>query len=258
MGFLDFGILDIIDIVLVAILLYQLYQLVKGTVAINILIGVTAIYLLWKIVEALKMELLSEILGQFIGVGMIALIIVFQQELRKFLLMVGNRSFSSRKNLLRQLLNFSRKTDEHKVNVNTIVEAARDMAKERTGTLMVITRNSELNQISDTGDRIEAGLSKWLLESIFSKNSPLHDGAVIIRGSKIVAARTVLPTTERHDVPAHFGMRHRAALGVSEQSDALVVVVSEETGKISYAASGDLLVNLEPMELREQLEKDLI
>ena len=140
MGFLDFGILDIIDIVLVAILLYQLYQLVKGTVAINILIGVTAIYLLWKIVEALKMELLSEILGQFIGVGMIALIIVFQQELRKFLLMVGNRSFSSRKNLLRQLLNFSRKTDEHKVNVNTIVEAARDMAKERTGTLMVITQ----------------------------------------------------------------------------------------------------------------------
>ena len=122
---------------------------------------------------------------------------------------------------------------------------------------MVITRNSELNQVSDSGDRIEAGLSKRLLESIFAKNSPLHDGAVIIRDDKIIAARAVLPTTERNDVPAHFGMRHRAALGVSEQSDALVVIVSEETGKISYAVGGDLRVNLEPMELQKQLEKDL-
>lgn len=257
MSFIDFGILDIIDIVLVAILLYQLYQLVKGTVAINILIGVTAIYLLWKIVEALKMELLSEILGQFIGVGVIALIIVFQQELRKFLLMIGTTSFSSRRNILRQIANFNRETAEHNVNVDAIVEAAKDMAAEKTGALMVITRNSELHQISETGDRIEAELSKRLLESIFAKHSPLHDGAVIIRDDKIITARAVLPTTERNDVPPHFGMRHRAALGVSEQSDAVVVVVSEETGKISYAVSGDLRVNLEPMELQKQLEKDL-
>jgi len=256
-SFLDFGILDIIDIVLVAILLYQLYQLVKGTVAINILIGVTAIYLLWKIVEALKMELLSEILGQFIGVGVIALIIVFQQELRKFLLMIGTTSFSSRRNILRQIANFNRETEEHNINIDAIVEAAKDMASEKTGALMVITRNSELNQISDTGDRIEAELSKRLLESIFSKHSPLHDGAVIIRDDKIIAARAVLPSTERNNVPPHFGMRHRAALGVSEQSDALVVIVSEETGKISYAVAGDLRVNLEPMELQKQLEKDL-
>ncbi len=257
MNFIDFGILDIIDIVLVAILLYQLYQLVKGTVAINILIGVTAIYLLWKIVEALKMELLSEILGQFIGVGVIALIIVFQQELRRFLLMIGTTSFSSRRNIMRQIANFNRETEDHTVDVDAIVEASKDMAAEKTGALMVITRNSELNQVSDSGDRIEAGLSKRLLESIFAKNSPLHDGAVIIRDDKIIAARAVLPTTERNDVPAHFGMRHRAALGVSEQSDALVVIVSEETGKISYAVGGDLRVNLEPMELQKQLEKDL-
>ena len=257
MRFIDFGILDIIDIVLVAILLYQLYQLVKGTVAINILIGVTAIYLLWKIVEALKMELLSEILGQFIGVGVIALIIVFQQELRRFLLMIGTTSFSSRRNIMRQIANFNRETEDHTVDVDAIVEASKDMAAEKTGALMVITRNSELNQVSDSGDRIEAGLSKRLLESIFAKNSPLHDGAVIIRDDKIIAARAVLPTTERNDVPAHFGMRHRAALGVSEQSDALVVIVSEETGKISYAVGGDLRVNLEPMELQKQLEKDL-
>ncbi|QTN39390.1 TIGR00159 family protein [Cryomorphaceae bacterium] len=257
MSFIDFGILDIIDIVLVAILLYQLYQLVKGTVAINILIGVTAIYLLWKIVEALKMELLSEILGQFIGVGVIALIIVFQQELRRFLLMIGTTSFSSRRNIMRQIANFNRETEDHTVDVDAIVEASKDMAAEKTGALMVITRNSELNQVSDSGDRIEAGLSKRLLESIFAKNSPLHDGAVIIRDDKIIAARAVLPTTERNDVPAHFGMRHRAALGVSEQSDALVVIVSEETGKISYAVGGDLRVNLEPMELQKQLEKDL-
>lgn len=257
MSFLDFGILDIIDIVLVAILLYQLYQLVKGTVAINILIGVTAIYLIWKVVEALKMELLSEILGQFIGVGVIALIIVFQQELRKFLLMIGTTSFSSRRNILRQIANLNRESMEHNVDVDSIVEAAKDMAAEKTGALIVITRNSELSQISDTGDMIGAELSKRLLESIFAKHSPLHDGAVIIRDDKIVAARAVLPTTERNNVPAHFGMRHRAALGVSEQSDAVVVIVSEETGKISYAVGGDLRVNLEPMELQKQLEKDL-
>ncbi len=257
MSFIDFGILDVIDIVLVAILLYQLYQLVKGTVAINILIGVTAIYLLWKIVEALKMELLSEILGQFIGVGVIALIIVFQQELRKFLLMIGTTSFSSRRNLLRQIANFKKETSEHRTDVDSIVEAAKDMAAEKTGALMVITRNSELAQMADTGDVLNAELSKRLLESIFAKSSPLHDGAVIIREDRIIAARAVLPPTERNNVPAHFGMRHRAALGVSEQSDALVVIVSEETGKISYAVGGDLRVNLEPMELQKQLEKDL-
>lgn len=257
MSFIDFGILDVIDIVLVAILLYQLYQLVKGTVAINILIGVTAIYLLWKIVEALKMELLSEILGQFIGVGVIALIIVFQQELRKFLLMIGTTSFSSRRNLLRQIANFKKETTEHYTDVDAIVEAAKDMAAEKTGALMVVTRNSELAQIADTGDALNAELSKRLLESIFAKSSPLHDGAVIIRNDRIIAARAVLPATERNNVPAHYGMRHRAALGISEQSDALVVIVSEETGKISYAVGGDLRVNLEAMELQKQLEKDL-
>jgi uncharacterized protein (TIGR00159 family) len=256
MEFLDFGLLDFIDILLVAFLLFQLYRLVKGTVAINIFIGVTAIYLIWKMTEALQMELLSEILGQFIGVGVIALIIVFQQEIRKFLLLIGTSGFNGRFSLS----GLFKKVKEKKaflLSVEDVVEACQNMSSEKTGAIIVITRRSKLGFVSQSGDRIDADVSKRLIESVFNKTSPLHDGAMILEGNRIIAARCVLPVIDDKDLPPHFGLRHRAAMGITDQSDALAIVVSEETGKISYAKEGEILPNLDPFELREQLEKDL-
>ncbi len=256
MEFLDFSLLDVIDIVLVSFLLFQLYRLVKGTVAINIFVGVTAIYLIWKVTEVLQMELLSEILGQFIGVGVIALIIVFQQEIRKFLLLIGTSGFRSGTNLS-SLLSRVKTRRSFSLGVDDLVEACFSMGEHKTGAIIVIARKSKLGFIAQSGDRIDAELSKRLIESIFNKTSPLHDGALIIDGSKIVAARCVLPVTENPDLPAHFGLRHRAAIGMTEQSDALAIIVSEETGKVSYSKEGEMLVNVDVFELKEILEKDL-
>jgi uncharacterized protein (TIGR00159 family) len=255
-SFLDISFTDVLDIVLVAILIYQLYRLVKGTVAIKIFLGVLAIYLLWKLVQALNMHVLSEILGQFIGVGVIALIIVFQQEIRRFLLVIGTTGFQRRGKFLSNLLRSADET-EVQTDIDAIVDAAKYMAAEKTGALIVVTRNSELRMIAQTGDELDARLSKRLLLSIFNKYSPLHDGAVLISKNRIAAARAVLPATEKSDLPAHLGMRHRAAIGVTEQSDAVCVIVSEETGKVSYAIGGEIRYNLEDMDLQKQLEKDL-
>lgn len=256
MSFLDISFTDVLDIVLVAILIYQLYRLVKGTVAIKIFLGVLAIYLLWKLVQALNMHVLSEILGQFIGVGVIALIIVFQQEIRRFLLVIGTTGFQRRGKFLSNLLRSADET-EVQTDIDAIVDAAKYMAAEKTGALIVVTRNSELRMIAQTGDELDARLSKRLLLSIFNKYSPLHDGAVLISKNRIAAARAVLPATEKSNLPAHLGMRHRAAIGVTEQSDAVCVIVSEETGKVSYAIGGEIRYNLEDMDLQKQLEKDL-
>jgi uncharacterized protein (TIGR00159 family) len=255
-SFLDISFTDVLDIVLVAILIYQLYRLVKGTVAIKIFLGVLAIYLLWKLVQALNMHVLSEILGQFIGVGVIALIIVFQQEIRRFLLVIGTTGFQRRGKFLSNLLRSADET-EVQTDIDAIVDAAKYMAAEKTGALIVVTRNSELRMIAQTGDELDARLSKRLLLSIFNKYSPLHDGAVLISKNRIAAARAVLPATEKSNLPAHLGMRHRAAIGVTEQSDAVCVIVSEETGKVSYAIGGEIRYNLEDMDLQKQLEKDL-
>ena len=256
MSFLDISFTDVLDIVLVAILIYQLYRLVKGTVAIKIFLGVLAIYLLWKLVQALNMHVLSEILGQFIGVGVIALIIVFQQEIRRFLLVIGTTGFQRRGKFFSNLLRSADET-EVQTDIDAIVDAAKYMAAEKTGALIVVTRNSELRMIAQTGDELDARLSKRLLLSIFNKYSPLHDGAVLVSKNRIAAARAVLPATEKSDLPAHLGMRHRAAIGVTEQSDAVCVIVSEETGKVSYAIAGEIRYNLEEMDLQKQLEKDL-
>lgn len=248
MSFIDFGILDAIDILLVAFLLYQLYRLIRGTVAINIFIGVAAIYVIWKLVEALQMELLSEILGKFIGVGVIALVIVFQQEIRKFLLLLGSTNFTHRRRFLRQL-KILRDDNEPNVSISEIVDACRHMAEVKTGALIVIERQSRLGSYIDTGTRINSETTSRLLESIFNKHSPLHDGAVIISGEKLVAAGCILPLTEKTSLPSRFGLRHRAAIGISEKTDALAVVVSEETGSISLAAGDEFKNKLGPAEL---------
>lgn len=255
MDFLEFNILDIVDIFLVAILLYQLYKLIKGTVAIKIFIGIAAIYLLWKLVEALQMDLLSEILGQFIGVGVLAVIIVFQQEVRRFLLMIGNTKFFSKEGILK--FNWINDEAVAEVNISAIVDACYQMAKTKTGAIIVITRENGLPNYIETGENINSQTSSILLQSIFFKNSPLHDGAVIITGSNLMAARCVLPTIQNDEFPSNLGMRHRAAAGISENTDCIAIIVSEERGKISVAIEGKLEISLTKEQLKELLQKEL-
>jgi uncharacterized protein (TIGR00159 family) len=254
-GFITFRLLDLLDILIVAWLLYKLYRLLKGGVAMNILIGILTIYFLWWLfVKVLDMQLLGALLGQFIGVGVLALIIVFQQELRRFLIFVGTNSIFTKGSFLKNVFTWKwQLPKEVQVNIQPIVKACATMSKTKTGALIVISRNTDLNLFEGTGDLMEADISKRLLESIFFKNSPLHDGAVIVSGNRIKAARCVLPVTDSLDVPAHYGMRHRAALGISEQSDAIAIAVSEETGAISMAVSGVLYPHLQPDELEKKL-----
>ncbi len=251
MSLLDFSFLDLLDILLVAFLLYQLYRLIKDTVAINVLIGVAAIYVIWKIVQALNMELLGEILGQFIGVGVIALVIVFQQEIRKFLLVIGSTNFTKRRKFLRQLRWL--RDEETELELDEIIQAVEHMSRQKMGALMVIERESKLGFYRDTGTEIQAKLSARLLESIFNKYSPLHDGAVLISGDKIVAASCILPITDKTALPSRFGLRHRAAIGVAEKTNALALVVSEETGDISIADDDEFLNKVEIARLKEIL-----
>lgn len=195
------------------------------------------------------MELLSIILEQFMGVGIIAAIIIFAPEIRKFLLIIGRSSFLSNENLLQELL-FWRKRETQAFNINPIIEAAKSLSGTNTGALMVLSSNSELKFYAESGDILDALVSKRLLISIFNKYSPLHDGAVIIHNGKVKAARCILPVTER-DVPAQFGLRHRAAIGMSEATETLVLIISEETGQVSLAKNGKILHNLSFQEVRE-------
>jgi uncharacterized protein (TIGR00159 family) len=254
MEIFNFRVVDLIDILLVAFLLFQVYRLLKGTVAINILIGVGAIYLIWKGVELLHMELLSEILGQFIGVGVIALIVVFQQEVRKFLLYIGTTDFGQQKGIM-GIFGWNRRNLNNQVDFATIAQACASFSETKTGAIMVVTRKTGLGSFESTGDRLDARISVTLLESIFQKESPLHDGAVIITGTRITAARCVLPVSEQESLPSRMGMRHRAALGLAERTDALIAVVSEQTGEISLAQEGQLSSRLKPKELEEKMRK---
>lgn len=257
-SFISFRWLDAVDILLVAVLLFQLYKLVKGTVAINIFAGILSVYFLWIVVKALNMQLLSTILGQFISVGVIALMIVFQQELRRFLLMIGTSGIFSKVKFAGSFFtgsDFQKKTE---LDIGTLIKACKNMAETKTGAIIVFQTKSDLSFYANTGDTINAMVSLRLLESIFYKNSPLHDGAVIISGNNIVAARCVLPVSENPDFPAHLGMRHRAAVGITENSDALALIVSEQTGEMAYAFSGELRVNISLEELKSVLEKQLL
>jgi uncharacterized protein (TIGR00159 family) len=237
--------------------MFQLYKLVKGTVAIRIFLGILALYFFWKIVEALQMELLSEILGQFIGVGVLALIIVFQQEIRRFLLLIGNNSIFSGKNPSR-LFRFFKTTESSKENLEVaqLIIASQNLSSTKTGALIILDLKSELKYYSTTGEKINSPLSAPILEAIFFKNSPLHDGGVIIEDNKIIAARCILPVSENQDFPAHFGLRHRAAAGITETSGSIAIIISEETGKISVAKEGQISYNTSIEELKKLLEKE--
>lgn len=257
--FISIRILDIIDILLVALLLYQIYMLIRGTVAINIFVGIFLLYIFWLVVKALNMELLSDILGQVIGVGIIALIIVFQQEIRRFLLIIGSRYLTKRTFSLERLLSFKGSGGfDSKVNIEAIVRACRNMSDGKVGGIITISMKSSLQIYAETGDIINAETSSRLIESIFFKNSPMHDGAMIIKDELIFAVRCILPLTEKTNLPASYGLRHRAAIGITDITDALVVIVSEETGRISFVEQGVVTEDVSIQKLRELLEKRLI
>ncbi len=249
--FITVRFLDILDILLVTIIMYQFYSLIRGTVAINIFIAIFTIYLIWLITKALNMQLLSSILGQVIGVGIIALIVVFQQEIRRFILMVGTR-YMSKRFALQNL--FITKEVRPQVKIKEIARACNNLSKSKTGALIVIERNSALQLYAETGEIINANTSAALIESIFFKNNPLHDGAIIIIEDKIFAARCMLPMSQSTILPQNLGMRHRAGLGMSELNDSFVIIVSEETGTVSIAEHGQLTFNVNLKTLFKRLE----
>jgi len=255
---LDIRFIDVIDIILVAIIFFQLYKLIRGTAALSIFIGIFIIYMFWLLVKALNMELIGALMGQVIGVGVIALIIVFQQEVRRFLLVIGNRYMNRRRFSFGKIFSTVEEETGSPKEAEEIVRATESMASKKTGALIVLGRKSSLDIYSEGGERIDAIISAELLETIFFKNSPLHDGAVLIEDGKIFAARCPLPITDSVSLPPRFGMRHRAAIGISEHTDSLVVVVSEESGHITVAEGGEMREDITPNELRQILLKEKI
>jgi uncharacterized protein (TIGR00159 family) len=255
---LNLTIFDIIDILLVAIILFQLYRIIRGTAAFSIFLAIFFIYIFWLLVKALNMELVSALLGQVIGVGVIALIIVFQQEVRRFLLVLGNRYINgSRFSFLKTFSSVKKKPGSHK-EAEEIVRSAESMASKRIGALIVIGKSSRLDIFSEGGETLKAIISAELLETIFFKNSPLHDGAVLIEDGLILAARCPLPITDQISLPNRYGMRHRAAIGMSEHTDAIIILISEETGHISLVQTGNITENITANELRKMLSKEKI
>lgn len=248
----NFGIKDLVDILLVAVLMYQAYRLVNKSGSSALFKGVLAFLVIWLIVsKILQMRLLGSILDKFFEWGVIALIILFQEEIRRFLTNLGtNRSFQWFKKI------FSSKSTDKDVSDPTttqIVQACLNMTKTYTGALIVIEQSFLLDKYGETGETINADVSTRLIESIFFKNSALHDGAMIISGNKIIAAGCILPVSHSSDIPKHLGLRHRAALGMSKETDAKIIVLSEERGSIGYVHNGEMELNISAQRLQELL-----
>lgn len=237
-------------------MLYLLYSMVKGTSAVNIFIGLALIYFVWIVIKALDLKLLSSILGKFVNVGVIAVMVVFQQEIRKFLLYIGSNEFI-RSRSWKNLLSFtaSNQPDKIELDVDAIINACFSMSETKTGALIIISKRSDLKFYINSGEPVDSALTARMLENIFYKNSPLHDGAVMITNNRIIAARCVLPVTEKENFPANFGMRHRAAVGITETTDAIAITVSEQTGGVSLTVNAEINVNLTREKLRFLLEK---
>lgn len=252
MDFIPFTFIDFIDIFFVALIMFGLYRMTRGTNAPYIVSGIIVIYIVWVVVRALNMELLSSILGQIVSVGVLAIIIVFQPELRHFLQMIGMRRKGF--NFINRIFNTHDFTGP---NLTPIISACTDMSESKTGALIVLAQESDLRDIIDGGIRLDAQLSQPLLENIFFKNAPLHDGAAVVMNNRIVAAKCILPVTQSN-VPKSYGTRHRAAIGITETSDAIVVVVSEETGGISVAFGGKIERNIAPRNLAQAISRHFV
>lgn len=257
LGFLDVNWLDLIDITVVAFLLYQIYNLVRGSVASRVFMGYLLVYLFYLVAKALGLNLLTTILEYFISVGALALIIIFQQEIRRFLLLIGKSTNISNHRWVRRWLLRQIDIPEPSTPLRPVLDACKMLSAEFAGGLLVIQRNDDLSKVAQTGERLDAELSKPLLLAIFNQYSPLHDGAVLISDGRIRAARCILPVSDDAELPATLGFRHRAAIGMSEATDAAIIAISEETGRLSLATNGTLDVNLTLHDLEERLVRYL-
>ncbi|MTB52871.1 TIGR00159 family protein [Lewinella sp. W8] len=256
-GFLEVNILDLFDILIVGVLLYQLYRLLRGSIALNIFAGLVALFLSYLVFEALGMDLLSIILYQFINIGFVSLIIIFQPEVRRFLLLLGSNAIKQRDSVWNRLLGREEENAGRRPEAEDIRRAVLQLARRRTGALIVILQDADPETIISGGTVLDATLSYSLLVSIFHKESPLHDGAVIIKNQRIDRASSILPISENPDLPKSVGLRHRAAVGVTEKSDVVCLIVSEETGKISFAREGKLERGITEARVEELLEQYL-
>jgi len=256
-SFLKFTFFDVLDVVLVAFIIYQLYSLIRGTIAANIFIGVAVLYALNFAVTALHMKLLTAILGYFTNVGIILIIVVFQQEIRRFLLLVGkNTSLQRNKAWWRYFFGKVKDEKNNYARIKPIIDACKSLKQTRTGALIVFAKYYDEQFYQNSCEVLEAKISKRLLESIFQKTSPLHDGAVVIAENKIKSASCILPLTDKVDLPPQFGLRHRAGIGVTEANEATAIIISEETGEISYAKQGRVKMSISFAELEKLLNKD--
>lgn len=257
-GFLKISLWDILDIGIVAYLMFQLYKLLKGSIAFNIFIGLLLLYVSWFVVNQLNMDLLSSILDQFVKVGIIILIIIFQPEVRRFLLLLGNTTLRQRSNFLDRILDrnaMSGSKEEHQAAQEAMGQAIIRMSRRRVGALLVFCRSYNLHGLVTGGVELDAHISQALLESIFAKESPLHDGAVLIDNLKMLKASVILPVSEQTELPKSVGLRHRAAIGITERTNVVSLVVSEETGAISFAKGDHLERKLSEERLMEILRE---
>ena len=257
--FIDFGIKDIIDILLVALMLFYLYRLMRDSRSLNVFIGIMMFAALWLFVsQILEMRLLGTIMDKLVSVGVIAMIVIFQEDIRKFLYNLGAHQ---RMKALTKLFRSKKGEHEAKMEVMTtiipVVMASQNMSRGKVGALIIFERDIPLDDIIVTGDQIDANVNQQLIENIFFKNAPLHDGAMIISNNRIKAAGCILPVSHDLSIPKELGLRHRAAMGVSQESDAVAVVVSEETGGISVAVKGEFRLRLSAEELESLLSKEL-
>lgn len=255
----EFGIKDIIDIVLVALMLYYIYRLMRESRSVNVFNGIMVFVVVWLFVsQVLEMRLLGTILDKLVSVGVLAIIIIFQEDIRKFLFNIGGHQ---RMKALRRLFTSSKQKDkdskEVKQMIMPLVMASMNMSRQKVGALIVLERSATLDDIVATGERIDANINQRLVENIFFKNSPLHDGAMIISDKRIKAAGCILPVSHDLSIPKELGLRHRAAMGISQESDAVAIVVSEETGSISVAIKGRFRLRLSAEELESILTAEL-
>jgi uncharacterized protein (TIGR00159 family) len=256
--FLNIRFVDILDVFMVAVLVYYLYRMLKGTNIIRIFWALIIMYIAWRIFAALGMRFCSQILGGIMSIGLIALVIVFQPEIRKFLLFIGTKTQVTGDTLAKRLQFWRSDVNKHSgTNFEPYIQACMHMSQSKTGALIIFKRSNEVEELVRTGQEVNAIASSALLETLFFKNSPLHDGAVIVNGNQVLAARCILPVTSRTDIDPNLGLRHRSAIGVTEQLDVISVIVSEETGAISYAVSGEIQHDVTPVQLRHTLERYL-
>ena len=252
--FIDITFIDVLDVLMVGLLIFWLIRVVRGTSAVNIFIGVLLLYVVWIASRALGMKLLSFILGQVLGVGVVALLVIFQPEIRRFLMRISSSTTAAQRGFFNKLFRQAHAAGMRQEDLEELTAACRKMAETKTGALIVIRHVSSLGEFIETGDEIDARINRRLIENIFFKNTPLHDGAMILSQDHIISARCTLPISTRQDIPPHYGMRHRAAIGISEVSDASVIVVSEETGDISFVQSGNIKTMGSITELRLAIE----